>query len=93
MNNNLSKSKLKLSIIFALLVLLINGIVISTASAQSPAVISVGNATGEKGEIVEVVVYIENASGMEGGELVLSYNPDVVKPKQVKKGGLISSSF
>ena len=81
-----SLSKFIIIFLFFFVIITLPGIV----SAQQNAVISVESLQADEREVVEVEIWIENAEGMEGGEMVLTFSPEVVKPIGIKSGSLIT---
>ncbi len=53
-------------------------------------VLSIDDAKGAVGDTLAVEVKIENPDGMAGGNIVLTYDPDIVEPTKVKSGNLLS---
>ena len=62
------------------LVLTIAVVVPGMLLAADNLLLSVSDTGGEAGDLVEVTVSIENASGTEGGQFVLNFDDDMLKP-------------
>ncbi len=63
------------------------------AEAQSPAVISVSTVSGQVGETVTVEIRAENVKGKYAGQLMLTYDPQVIVPTGIKKGELTKDMY
>lgn len=63
---------------------------ICPAAAVSGAVLKVEQAEGPAGGTARVEISLENPSGMSGGELVLMYDPETIKPVDAGRGDLTS---
>ncbi len=65
------------------------GIGLQCVLAQnSDARVIVEEVSGYPGETVETAVLLENPSGMVGGELLISYDPGLIKPVGINRGEL-----
>ncbi len=75
-----------LAICLALLLLL------SPTAFASSVQLSASSESGAEGDTVSVSIGIENASGTEGGQFELNFDPDVVVPADISKGEFVSSA-
>ncbi len=75
----------KKTLLIFLPLLAIFALLLSTVSASNPATIRVHNVEGLPGTTVDIPVYFENADGIGGGVVTLSYDPTKVTPVSVTK--------
>lgn len=74
----------------------VNSVLFSaTATGEMPQVppveLEVGEASGRPGDQVEVTIEASRATDLAGGDLVLSYNPILLRPLQVE-GGMLAGA-
>ena len=81
------KKRLAVSTLILLLLFSFSGVV---ALADNTAVISAGNVSGSAGETVTVPVTIKDSGGMAGGEVVISYDPEILEIKSIKNGKVLN---
>ncbi len=60
------------------------------AFASNSVRLTASSEEGSTGEIVTVSIYIENASGTEGGQFQLNFDPSVVVPDGISKGSFVT---
>ncbi len=66
---------------FSLLLLLALALVVPGALfAAESLILSVSDAQGDAGDLIEVNIAIEKASGIEGGQFVLNFDPEFLNP-------------
>ena len=63
----------------------------SSVAADS-LVLSITEAAGEAGEEVAVKIIADNAANTEGGQFVLNFDPELVKPVSIEAEALITDS-
>jgi len=78
----------KLIIIIMLAVLVLS----SSVAGSDKLVLSVTEARGSTGDTVEVSVMIDNAGDTEGGQFILNYDHDLLKPVALTSEGFLDSA-
>ncbi len=76
------------AVVFIYAVLIVSGI--STASGN--LLISVTETAGEMGEEVAVEIVVDNAANTEGGQFVLNFDPEIVRPVSIETEAFITDS-
>lgn len=64
----------------------------NTAFAQTGVKLSASSESGAVGDTVTVEISVENATGTGGGEFVLTFDPDIVKPDSISRGTFVSDA-
>ncbi len=64
----------------------------SSAAFAADAKLSASSETGYVDDEVTVTISIENALGTEGGEFVLTYDPDLLKPTKLDEGAFVTAA-
>ncbi len=64
----------------------------SVAFADQEVKLSASSETGDIDDEVTVTISIENAEGTEGGEFVLTYDPDLLKPTKLDEGAFVTAA-
>lgn len=85
--------KVMLVVIFTLLFLLTPLYFNSHAAAQSSATIELGKVEGFVGKEIIVPVNLKNGAAAAGGEFVVTFNPDIVEPKDVSRTELLEGAL
>ncbi len=81
---------MKLRLVLAFMIFL------STLSVASALTVKVSDATGAVGEAVDVPIVVENAQNLGSMDIVVAFDPEILKVKSVGKGelnkGLLTSN-
>ena len=78
---------------FSLALLLVIAITVpGTLLAADNMLLTVSNAGGDTGDLVEVSISIDNASGTEGGQFVLNFDQGLLKPIALEAGNFLEES-
>ncbi len=85
------KLNVKKTILILTLFVVIFLLVSQNVTAVDGLILSATEEAGPVGEQVTVHINAENAAGTEGGQFVLQYDPNLVKPVSVEPGPLITA--
>ncbi len=86
------RSILKVMILIVPAVFMLILIAPKSSAAADTLVLSVTEAAGEVGEEVAVIIIADNAANTEGGQFVLNFDPELVKPVSIEAEALITDS-
>jgi len=78
-----------ISLVFCLAFLLLFS---QAALAEDGVRLSASSEAGSEGEEVSVTISIENATGSEGGQFELTFDPDVAVPVDIAKGSFVDDA-
>ncbi len=67
-------------------------IALNSSTATGSLVLSVSEVTGETGEKVTVEIFVDNAANTEGGQFVLNFNPEIIRPVSIEAEPFITDS-
>ncbi len=73
-------------------ILLALATITASAAASEMLTLSVTEARGRVGDGISVTVTAENAAGTGGGQFVINYDPEFVKPLSIEGGALIKDA-
>ena len=85
----LKVSRIFLFFIFAVFMCIIN----PGESFANNATIKIDDVEGEKGDIKEVPLIIEDSDGMAGGKIVVEYDPDKIEVKEANRGDVLEGAY
>lgn len=83
-------SKLKKTITYLVIFLLILIMLPQSVAATGGLILSATEEAGDAGDEVIVTINAENAAGTEGGQFILTFDPDLVRPLSIDPGVLIT---
>lgn len=81
----------KAGFILAVILLVLVTITASAAASEMIA-LSVTEARGRVGDGISVTITAENAAGTDGGQFVINYDPESLKPLAIEGGALIKDA-
>lgn len=83
--SKLKKTAIYLAILTLILIMLPQGV-----TATGTMILSATEETGGFGDEVTISINAENAAGTEGGQFILTFDPEMVSPLSIEPGALIT---
>ncbi len=85
-------SKLKIKATYLAILMLILIMLPQSATAANGVILEATEVAGGAGDEAIVTINAENAAGTEGGQFILTFDPDLVRPLSVEPGALITAA-